>query len=81
MEGFSPLRMSNRKFDLDLAGEEIKNDKGKRIGKVIASTYNAGTAMIDITKITDNSPSAVYKLSDYRVLIWQPAWLDLEISK
>lgn len=50
------MRLANRKFDLDLKGEEIRDSRGKKIGKVIASKYNAGAAMIDITKIKDDEP-------------------------
>jgi hypothetical protein len=37
-----------------LLGEEIRDSKGKKIGKVLASKYNSGIGLIDLTKIGEN---------------------------
>jgi hypothetical protein len=70
IEQYSPLRSADRKFDISLVGEEIRDSKGKKVGKVLGSQYNAGTALIDMTKVHDNGPHETYYLSDYRCLIW-----------
>lgn len=81
VDQYSPLRQVNRSFDLQLNGEEIRDSKGKKFGKVLGSQYNVGTALIDVTKLKEDMSNETYHLSDYRILIWQPAWLELEISK
>ena len=77
IDNYSPLRLVNRKFDIDLMNEEIRDSKGRKLGKVLGSQYNVGTALIDVTKLKDMMSNETFFLSDYRVLIWQPAWLDL----
>ena len=40
-----------------------------------------GTALIDMEKIFEYTQSEKYLLSDYRVILWQPAWLDIKMQK
>lgn len=51
VDDFSPLKMIDEGFDLDLAGEEIKDIKGKRIGKILTSRKNLGIAVVDLTRM------------------------------
>jgi hypothetical protein len=46
--------MADRSFDINVVGEEIKDSKGKKVGKVIASQYNSGIMMVDIEKLSKN---------------------------
>ena len=48
-----------------------------KIGKVITNKFNQGIAQVDITKIDKLGPDAEYFISDYRVMLWQPAWLKM----
>ena len=50
-QNFSPLEYVDQGFDLDLKGTEIKDNKGKRLGKVIASNKNLGIAMVDLGRL------------------------------
>ena len=45
---FNPLSMVDDKFDLDLKGELIIDEKGKKLGKVLTSANNIGIAMVDL---------------------------------
>jgi|TARA_B110000305_G_C19280131_1_gene558820 hypothetical protein len=43
----------------------------------LVNKYNTGIAQIDITKLDNLGANAHYKLDDYRVLLWQPMWLNM----
>ena len=78
---FDPHSGIDRDFDgFDLKGEIILDAKGKKLGKVLASQYNVGVAMIDLNKLNANGPNHAYKLSGYRAIMWQPTWLDMQLS-
>jgi len=36
--------------------------------------------MIDLNKLNTNGPDHAYKLGGYRTLLWQPTWLDMQLS-
>merc|ERR1719446_1207279 len=49
---FDPHGGIDRDFDgFSLKGEVILDDKGKKLGKVLASQFNVGVAMIDLNKL------------------------------
>ena len=52
-----------------------------KIGKVLTNKYNCGIALVDMTKLDKIGTNAEYRLDDYRVIIWQPMWLDMVHSK
>ncbi|CDW76044.1 aminomethyl transferase [Stylonychia lemnae] len=74
---FAPLRNKDDQFTEDLTGLEIKDEKGGKIGKILASQYNAGVAMIDLLKLYNQKQNAKFFLNDRRVMLWQPTWLKL----
>mmetsp|Transcript_19163 Transcript_19163/g.32667 ORF Transcript_19163/g.32667 Transcript_19163/m.32667 type:complete len:87 (-) Transcript_19163:137-397(-) len=55
--------------------------KTLKLGKVIQNKFNSGIALIDMTKLDKLGANAVYNLSDYKALLWQPMWLDLKIDE
>jgi hypothetical protein len=65
---------------MPIVNEEIHGG-GMKIGKVIASKYNCGIALIDITKLDKIGANAEFKMDDYRVILWQPMWLDMVHSR
>lgn len=71
----------DRDFDgLDLKGEVIVDENGKKLGKVLTSQFNVGVALIDLNRLNTNGPNHAYQLSGYRALLWQPTWLDMQLS-
>ena len=48
------MRLIDQGFDLELKGTEIKDAKGKRLGRVIASNKNLGIAMVDLSRLNQN---------------------------
>ena len=66
--------MVDDKFDLDLKGEQIIDEKGKKLGKVLTNANNIGIAMVDLQRLNKNGSEHKYSLSDYRTFLWQPAW-------
>ena len=43
--------MIDQGFDIDLIGTEIKDGKGKRLGKVLAHRHNLGIALVDVMRL------------------------------
>ena len=80
---FIPIQHVDKKFDLDVENEIIQgralgeDSKSIKLGKVLVNKYNTGIAQIDITKLDNLGANAHYKLDDYRVLLWQPMWLNM----
>ena len=77
----------DKKFDLDIDGEIItgremgkEDSKPIKLGKVLVNKWNTGIAQIDITKLDNLGANAHYKLDDYRVLLWQPMWLNMVLQ-
>jgi folate-binding protein YgfZ len=77
---FMPMQHVDKSFDMELKSEEIRFG-GTKIGKVLANKFNCGVALIDINKLDKIGANAEYRLDEYRVLIWQPTWLDMVHSK
>ena len=80
MDDFSPLEMIDQGFDLDLVGTEIKDSKGKRVGKVLTHRNNMGIALIDLMRLNSNGPNHEYNIDGLRSLMWQPVWMDVKLS-
>ena len=59
---FSPLEMVDTGFDEDLANTEIKDAKGKKLGKVLASANNLGIALVDLARLNANGVNHEYTL-------------------
>jgi|LauGreDrversion4_2_1035121.scaffolds.fasta_scaffold897153_1 hypothetical protein len=64
------MRFIDRDFESPLAGKEIKDHKGIKIGKILGSQYNTGTVMIELPKLYKNGRDARYFLEDYPVIMW-----------
>ena len=75
-----PMEHIDRNFDLPIVSEIIQGG-GMKIGKVLTNKFNCGIALVDVTKLDKIGANAEYKLDDYRVIIWQPMWLDMVHSK
>jgi hypothetical protein len=51
----------DRDFDgLDLKGEVIVDENGKKLGKVLTSQFNVGVALIDLNRLNTNGPNHAY---------------------
>lgn len=62
VDNFSPMRLIDQGFDLELKGTEIKDAKGKRLGRVIASNKNLGIAMVDLSRLNQNGAQQEFTL-------------------
>ena len=67
---FDPYVMHDSGFDLDLKGENIVDEKGKKLGKVLANSTNMGVALVDLTKLSKNGSNHKYSVADHRAFIW-----------
>ena len=65
---------------MELKGTEIKDEKGKKLGKVLTSRNNLGIALIDLMRLNKNGPEHEYNLDGHRALMWQPIWMDIILS-
>ena len=81
VENFSPFNAIDRNFKTVVKGETILDLKGKKLGKIIAQSYNLGIALADINLLNKNGPTYEYNLGENRVLLWQPTWLILPETK
>ena len=79
-EEFSPLEMIDEGFDIDLKGTEIKDSKGKRLGKVVAHRNNMGIALIDLMRLNANGPNHEYNIDGLKSIMWQPVWMNVKLS-
>ena len=70
MENFSPLKLIDQGFDVDLKGQEIKDSKGKSLGKIIASKNNLGVALVDLSRLNQNGPGHESNVDGQRSLLW-----------
>ena len=52
-----------------------------KLGKVLSSYRNCGIAMINIGELDKLGGNTIYRLSDYRLLMWQPTWLEIVKGK
>lgn len=71
VQNFSPASFVDTGFDIPLIGEEIKDSKGKRLGKVIAAKCNMGIALVDLNRLNKNGPNHEYRVQgDFRTYLW-----------
>ena len=59
---------------------EIKDAKGKRLGRVLTTHANLGIAMVDLSRLNKNGPEHEYTLEGLRALLWQPVWMDIGLG-
>lgn len=76
-EHFDTFRYVDRKFEHKLAEKEIKDSKGTKLGKILGSQFNIGTAVVDIPRLLKNGVNEKYFIEDKQVTLWQPLWLKL----
>ena len=55
---------------MDLRGENIVDEKGKKLGKVLANSTNMGVALVDLTKLSKNGSNHKYSVADHRAFLW-----------
>lgn len=81
IENFTPASYVDLGFNVALKGEEIKDAKGKKLGKVISHQNNFGIALVDLARLNANGPNHEYSiLGDFRTYLWQPVWLDASLK-
>lgn len=81
VDDFSPLNMIDEGFDEDLAGQEIKDSKGKRLGKILASRKNLGIAVVDLMKMGgQDGQRETFTVEGQRTLLWQPVWMNVALE-
>ena len=74
---FDPYVMHDKGFDLELKGEPLLDEKGKKLGKVLTNADNMGVAMVDLVKLSKNGSNHKYSCAEHRAYLWQPAWLEM----
>jgi len=79
-EHFSPLEMIDTGFDEALKGMEIKDSKGRKLGKILASENNIGVALVDLARLNQNGANHEYTVEGQRTLLWQPVWMDVTLE-
>ena len=47
----------------------------------MTNTNNIGVALVDFLKMDEIGSNRVYWLDDFRVVLWQPTWLDMVNEK
>lgn len=71
IEGYNPASHVDPGFNISLKGEEIKDSKGKKLGKILTSEKNMGIALVDLNRLNANGPNHEYKtLHDFRTYLW-----------
>jgi hypothetical protein len=53
-----------------MKGNEIKDEKGKRLGKVIASSKNLGIAVVDLGRLNQNKENQEFNLDGLKTVLW-----------
>ena len=76
-DDFNPIHSLDRGFDLSLQGEMIRDQKGRKLGKVLASQCNVGIALVDLERMSKNGQDHTYKLTEHQAHLWQPAWMKI----
>lgn len=69
-EYFSPMRYVDRKFKESMAGQDIRDSKGHKVGKILGSSFNSGTVLVDIPRLYNNGIDAKYFLEDKLIMMW-----------
>mmetsp|Transcript_13914 Transcript_13914/g.18989 ORF Transcript_13914/g.18989 Transcript_13914/m.18989 type:complete len:94 (+) Transcript_13914:906-1187(+) len=67
-------------FDEALKGMEIKDSKGRKLGKILASENNIGVALVDLARLNQNGANHEYTVEGQRTLLWQPVWMDVTLE-
>ncbi len=62
VQNFSPASFVDTDFNIPLVGEEIKDSKGRRLGKVITANCNMGIALVDLSRLNKNGPNHEYRV-------------------
>lgn len=78
-ENFNALRMVDRTYQDKLEGLEIVDKKKRKIGVVLGSQYNVGTALIDMPRLykAGEEKQAEFSIEGTETIMWQPPWLQL----
>lgn len=76
-ECFDAFRFVDRSFERAMRDKDIKDGKGVKVGKILGSQYNVGTAVIDMPRLFKNGVDEKYFLEDQPVMLWQPMWMKL----
>ena len=58
-------------------GREDPEETKVKLGKVMTNKHNIGIALVDYQKMDEIGGNRVYWIDDYRVVLWQPMWLDI----
>ena len=71
-ENFNAMRYVDRNFTSSLSGLEITDQKKRKLGTVLGSQYNIGTAIIDMPKLykSGEGGKAEYFIGDKQVIMW-----------
>lgn len=78
IHNFNALELIDRKFTTKMKDLDIKDHKGLKVGKILASQYNAGAAVMEMQRLYKNGIDGKYFVDgDKRVLLWQPGWMQL----
>ena len=64
------MELIDQGFDEELKGKEIRDAKGKKLGKVLASRHNLGVALVDLGRLNMNGPKHEYSVEGMRSLLW-----------
>jgi hypothetical protein len=73
------MTLVNREFSHPMKDMDLKDQKGLKVGKILASQFNAGAVMVDMPRLYKNGINAKYYVDgDKQVVMWQPAWLRLQ---
>jgi len=78
LNNFNAFNLVDRTFLSPMRDLDIKDQKGLKVGKVLASQYNAGAVVMDMPRLYKNGIDAKYFVDgDKQIVMWQPAWLRL----
>jgi hypothetical protein len=77
---FNALRHVDRTFSEALKGKEITDHKKKKLGVILGSQFNIGTAVIDMPKLyklSEGGEQPKLFIEEQPVIMWQPPWLEI----
>ena len=60
MEHFNSLQLVDRNFTHGLKDMDLKDHKGLKVGKILASQFNAGAVIIDMPRMYKNGVDGKY---------------------
>ena len=77
-EYFNAFRFVDKNFKQSLRDVDVKDSKGMKVGKILGSQFNVGTAVIDMQRLYKNGVDAKYYIDgEKQVILWQPTWMKL----